>query len=717
MTGAEVSLGSHFSGALWYGLEKDRSRVEWMEFRNLGTSSVKGSAMEMESVARESRCEKPVYHTSLNWAPEDDPTEAEMREVAERYLKHMGLEDNQVLLVAHNDTEHAHVHIMANRVFPPGHPREFRAWDLNTYKGKGRDRTFDKMHNQRVQEFLEGIEKEYDWREVRGKYRSNGKAKNKNGRSLKDHEYHREQRNKEMAARLGIDPEKIDGRAVLERAREIKDELFQATSFRAFDQALAKQGLWLDMARNKKGMIICGGTRDTIKASSISSQLSGPQLEKRFGRSLKGYVYDREKQLKKLDGMALAVNWRSGMIEDQLQTLKMISHQKHKTAEQQVQELKDLDQAFSREIKSEYGQFDMRWDEAFENGKSARRAFNKKMTGKDMEAWVQEGQHDLMENPGQFGEVKDTHAITQMSRDLRAMERLSHEFQQYFSEGLSKKDRQALIEQTSLKAKQLVPSIQRVKSEIKQHLREQMDDPDVQRAGERGYNEALTLWRAVSRIQQAYQNVDLSDKQITSMERNPALDGKMAEAITVLDGKLEEYYADPTKARLALWDIMWADKAEEIGAIVYNPEKYGVPDGDVTRVEISKALVAPKQVRQEFKGFLNEMSPEEVEGYFRKLPEAMKERPAEQFQALSPHAVTGLDLMKTSSRWLSRASGTEAGRALFSMSARAVKVSASIAKMLKNPVAGSLSLAKGVMKEAIQQASGREHEKNQELER
>ncbi|SMO56898.1 relaxase/mobilization nuclease domain-containing protein [Fodinibius sediminis] len=716
MTGAEVSLGSHFSGALWYGLEKDKSRVEWMEFWNVSTHSVKGAAMEMQAVASQSRCEKPVYHTSLNWAPEDNPTEAEMREVAHRYLEHMGLDRNQVLLVAHNDTDHPHVHIMANRVFPDGHPNQHRAWELDTYNGQGRERKVDKFHNQRVQEFLEGVEKEYGWREVGGKYRATGKEKTV-GRSLKDHEYHREQRNKEMAAGMGIDPEKIDGRAVLERAKEITDELFQATSFRTFDEALSKRGLWLDMARNKKGMIICGGTQDTIKASSISRQLSGPQLEKKFGRSLKSYVYEREQQLKELDGMVLAVNWRSGMIEEELQTLEMILNQNHRSAEKQVRKLKKLDEGFTREIKREYELFDMKWDQAFENGKAARRAFNKKMHGKPMEEWVPEGQDRLSENPEQFGAVREPGVVTQMSRDLQEMERLAGEYQKYFTEGLSKEDRQALIEHARHKAKQLVSSMQRVDAQISQHLREQMNDPDVYRAVRRGYNEALSLWRAVSQIQKAYRNMDMSDNQISPLGRNPELDGKMAEAIKVLDQKLDGYYADPTKARVALWDIMWDDKSKEVEAMIVNSDEFGVRKGNITRGELKEALQAPKQIRKEFKGFLSELEPDQVEAYFRHLPEAMKARSSEHFQALSPAAVTGLELVKSSSRWLSRASGTEAGRAVFSMSARAVKVSASIAMMLKNPAMGSLSLAKGIMKDAIQQANGPERRKDLGLDR
>jgi hypothetical protein len=41
-----------------------------------------------------------------------------MERAADSYLKHMGLDEHQAVYAAHNDTEHAHVHIIVNRVHP-----------------------------------------------------------------------------------------------------------------------------------------------------------------------------------------------------------------------------------------------------------------------------------------------------------------------------------------------------------------------------------------------------------------------------------------------------------------------------------------------------------------------------------------------------------------------------------------------------------------------
>lgn len=64
------------------------------------------------------RLKNPVYHISLDFAHEDTPklTDALMTEIAREYMRRMGITDTQYIVCRHTDTEHQHVHIVANRV-------------------------------------------------------------------------------------------------------------------------------------------------------------------------------------------------------------------------------------------------------------------------------------------------------------------------------------------------------------------------------------------------------------------------------------------------------------------------------------------------------------------------------------------------------------------------------------------------------------------------
>lgn len=64
------------------------------------------------------QCTEPVKTMSLNWAPGETPSDKQMIEAAEKFLVHMGWQNRQALLVAHQDRAHPHLHIILNRVDP-----------------------------------------------------------------------------------------------------------------------------------------------------------------------------------------------------------------------------------------------------------------------------------------------------------------------------------------------------------------------------------------------------------------------------------------------------------------------------------------------------------------------------------------------------------------------------------------------------------------------
>jgi hypothetical protein len=101
-------------------------RVAWSTTRNLATSDPMTAAAIMDATALQNpRTTEPVYHLSLSFHPTDIVSRETMEAVADRMLHELKLEGHQVVMVAHNDRDHAHVHLMVNRV----HPETFRAWD------------------------------------------------------------------------------------------------------------------------------------------------------------------------------------------------------------------------------------------------------------------------------------------------------------------------------------------------------------------------------------------------------------------------------------------------------------------------------------------------------------------------------------------------------------------------------------------------------------
>jgi hypothetical protein len=64
------------------------------------------------------KLEKPVKHISLSWEPGQEPSREQMIEATESFLRHMGWDEHQALLVAHHDKEHRHAHVMLNTVHP-----------------------------------------------------------------------------------------------------------------------------------------------------------------------------------------------------------------------------------------------------------------------------------------------------------------------------------------------------------------------------------------------------------------------------------------------------------------------------------------------------------------------------------------------------------------------------------------------------------------------
>ncbi len=112
-----LQAGRSFGDGVGYAIAP--KKAAWVELR--GVSSVETAALEMEAVAALSRrCKDPVYHLIVAYAKGEHPTREQVVSDAERLLKAIGMERNQYVLAAHQDTDNYHAHVIANRIGPDG---------------------------------------------------------------------------------------------------------------------------------------------------------------------------------------------------------------------------------------------------------------------------------------------------------------------------------------------------------------------------------------------------------------------------------------------------------------------------------------------------------------------------------------------------------------------------------------------------------------------
>jgi hypothetical protein len=156
--GEAQPFGKGFIGLTRY-LEKghageERDRVAWVETRNLPTEDPETAARLMAAWARESvRTQRPVYHLVISADPGDPADRRSLSRVADAVLRELDLSEHQVLIIAHNDTAHPHMHLVVNRV----HPETHRAWE----------NSFDWP---KIEKALRAEEVALGWRVVPGKH-------------------------------------------------------------------------------------------------------------------------------------------------------------------------------------------------------------------------------------------------------------------------------------------------------------------------------------------------------------------------------------------------------------------------------------------------------------------------------------------------------------------------------------------------------------------
>jgi len=252
---AKVTRGRGFMGLQSYLLTgkngDDKDRVSWISGRNLASSDPELAAAQMRDTAAESiKVKKPVYHLSLNLAPEERLGREALLQVVERTLRDIGLEEHEALIVAHRDTMHQHVHVMVNRV----HPKLLRAWD-------------NKHDYARLERSLRRQELELGLRQVPGRHSALPDQDRYTGVQLSSGD------------RRGstLTGERPFGEHVREVARR---DLQESRSWKELHTRLADYGLHLE--KRGRGLVVTDGRR-RVKASFVDRDASLGRLQKRLG--------------------------------------------------------------------------------------------------------------------------------------------------------------------------------------------------------------------------------------------------------------------------------------------------------------------------------------------------------------------------------------------------------------------------------------------------
>jgi len=268
----DARTGSGFGGLaryLHFGRKGDNpGRVEWTAARNLPTTDPDLVPSMMRATASLSkRVQDPVFHYSISWPEHEQLPQEDMLKIADRTLADLNLEEHQAIIVAHNDTDHPHVHVMVNRV----HPQTGVAWEKWKYKT-------------RLEKSLKAQEKELGLTEVPGRLSSEERFEKEPRRPQKG-----EQR---MAERLDVTT--LDHWSK-EDVTELKDRLtptFEAAdSWETLEQKLQEEGVTL--YAKGPGLILTNGEK-YAKLSEMGKTVRKTELEERFGKSFSNYADERK---------------------------------------------------------------------------------------------------------------------------------------------------------------------------------------------------------------------------------------------------------------------------------------------------------------------------------------------------------------------------------------------------------------------------------------
>ncbi|WP_423997365.1 relaxase/mobilization nuclease domain-containing protein [Maribacter sp. IgM3_T14_3] len=114
---AKQIKGKDFYGVLGYNEKKVGQGMGYVLDTNITYGKTVHMTQEFNIVRQlRPRLGKAVYHVSLSLPYEDTLSDKQFTSLGMDYLTGMGFEDNQYIMYRHQDQEHEHIHIIANRV-------------------------------------------------------------------------------------------------------------------------------------------------------------------------------------------------------------------------------------------------------------------------------------------------------------------------------------------------------------------------------------------------------------------------------------------------------------------------------------------------------------------------------------------------------------------------------------------------------------------------
>lgn len=161
---AKLVKGRGFLGAasyLFHGTKDEHRDRGRMLFSNMAGRNAKELAWEFRRIASlRSKMGKAVFHASLSLAPEDRTlNEAEWSSLAQRFMNELGFAECPFVAIRHDDTEHAHIHILASRVSVHGNA------------------VSDQKDYRRAEKIMRGIEADFQLRPVQSSHLNNDNNK------------------------------------------------------------------------------------------------------------------------------------------------------------------------------------------------------------------------------------------------------------------------------------------------------------------------------------------------------------------------------------------------------------------------------------------------------------------------------------------------------------------------------------------------------------
>lgn len=93
-------------------------RVEMIEIKGVVAVYVRGAMQEIDALAKGTRCEKPIYHGSINIKKEESLTQKQWKQAVNLLEKYLGFEGHQRVVVEHEKRGRVHWHIIWNRINP-----------------------------------------------------------------------------------------------------------------------------------------------------------------------------------------------------------------------------------------------------------------------------------------------------------------------------------------------------------------------------------------------------------------------------------------------------------------------------------------------------------------------------------------------------------------------------------------------------------------------